>query len=200
MKARGSGDIRDLNTNSENWAVVKAALAAGMYDNLARVDAESGNLIISNFLHEQSEEQPVRPISIVSYFLTSGFCKFYICLKTRKSHLQYQIRPSPLSVLATNLNDSSPVNLKQLPSNWLVYDRLIGQCTMKESDKHGSSSEKRGGSAKAKRCRYQAGKEPKRKLLDCVTVVSPFTTALIVGPLRTPVICMPSEDISKNAI
>ena len=40
VKARGSGDIRDLNTNSENWAVVKAALTAGLYPNLIRVDRE----------------------------------------------------------------------------------------------------------------------------------------------------------------
>ena len=38
VRARGGGDIRDLNTNSENWAVVKAALCAGAYPNLVRVD------------------------------------------------------------------------------------------------------------------------------------------------------------------
>lgn len=38
VRARGSGDIRDLNTNSENWAVVKAALCAGTYPNLLKVD------------------------------------------------------------------------------------------------------------------------------------------------------------------
>ncbi|VUZ40901.1 unnamed protein product, partial [Hymenolepis diminuta] len=32
-----------------------------------------------------------------------------------------------------------------------------------------------------------------RRLLNCVTVVSPLTTALLAGPLRTPVICMPIE-------
>ena len=29
VRAKGPGDIRDLNKNSENWAVVKAALVAG---------------------------------------------------------------------------------------------------------------------------------------------------------------------------
>ncbi|XP_072272182.1 3'-5' RNA helicase YTHDC2 isoform X2 [Pyxicephalus adspersus] len=38
VRARGAGDIRDVNTNSENWAVVKAALVAGMYPNLIHVD------------------------------------------------------------------------------------------------------------------------------------------------------------------
>ena len=36
VRAKGPGDIRDLNKNSENWAVVKAALVAGSYPNLAR--------------------------------------------------------------------------------------------------------------------------------------------------------------------
>ncbi|XP_067425334.1 3'-5' RNA helicase YTHDC2 isoform X4 [Emydura macquarii macquarii] len=40
VRARGGGDIRDVNTNSENWAVVKGALVAGMYPNLVHVDRE----------------------------------------------------------------------------------------------------------------------------------------------------------------
>ena len=43
-RARGGGDIRDLNTNSENWAVVKAALVAGMYPNILRVDRDRWQL------------------------------------------------------------------------------------------------------------------------------------------------------------
>ena len=42
VRARGGGDIRDLNTHSENWAVVKAALCAGSYPCLVRVDGKSG--------------------------------------------------------------------------------------------------------------------------------------------------------------
>lgn len=38
VRARGGGDIRDLNTNSENWAAVKAALCAGIYPNLAKIE------------------------------------------------------------------------------------------------------------------------------------------------------------------
>ncbi|XP_010285245.1 PREDICTED: probable ATP-dependent RNA helicase YTHDC2, partial [Phaethon lepturus] len=41
VRARGGADIREVNTNSENWAVVKAALVAGMYPNLVHVDRES---------------------------------------------------------------------------------------------------------------------------------------------------------------
>jgi len=40
VRARSPGDIRDLNSNSENWAVVKAALTAGLYPNLIRADRE----------------------------------------------------------------------------------------------------------------------------------------------------------------
>jgi len=44
VRARGGGDIRDLNSNSENWAVVKAALCAGLYPNILRVDRERNQL------------------------------------------------------------------------------------------------------------------------------------------------------------
>ena len=42
VRARGGGDIRDLNTNSENWAVVKAALCAGGYPCVVRADRKNG--------------------------------------------------------------------------------------------------------------------------------------------------------------
>ncbi|XP_052279613.1 3'-5' RNA helicase YTHDC2-like isoform X2 [Dreissena polymorpha] len=45
VRARGGGDIRDLNTNSENWAVVKAALCAGAYPNIVRWDQQAKKLI-----------------------------------------------------------------------------------------------------------------------------------------------------------
>lgn len=44
VRARGAGDIRDVNMNSENWAVVKAALVAGMYPNLIHVDRKTCSL------------------------------------------------------------------------------------------------------------------------------------------------------------
>ena len=44
VRPKGGGDIRDLNTNAENWAVVKAAITAGMYPNLVRVDRETNQL------------------------------------------------------------------------------------------------------------------------------------------------------------
>ncbi|NXG29564.1 YTDC2 helicase, partial [Dromaius novaehollandiae] len=61
VRARGGGDIRDVNTNSENWAVVKGALVAGMYPNLVHVDRES--LILTG-----PKEKKVRfhPTSVLS--------------------------------------------------------------------------------------------------------------------------------------
>lgn len=44
VRAHGGSDIRDVNLNSENWAVVKAALVAGMYPNLAHIDQEAALL------------------------------------------------------------------------------------------------------------------------------------------------------------
>ncbi|KAM6901867.1 3'-5' RNA helicase YTHDC2 isoform 2-T2 [Lycodopsis pacificus] len=47
VRARGGSDIRDVNLNSENWAVVKAALMAGMYPNLVNINQET-SLLSSN--------------------------------------------------------------------------------------------------------------------------------------------------------
>ena len=44
VRSKGSGDIRDLNKNSENWAVIKACLTAGSYPHLARYDKEAKQL------------------------------------------------------------------------------------------------------------------------------------------------------------
>ncbi|XP_077353134.1 3'-5' RNA helicase YTHDC2 isoform X2 [Festucalex cinctus] len=41
VRAHGESDIRDVNINSENWAVVKAALVAGMYPNLLHINSET---------------------------------------------------------------------------------------------------------------------------------------------------------------
>uniref|UniRef100_A0AAX7SYY5 RNA helicase n=1 Tax=Astatotilapia calliptera TaxID=8154 RepID=A0AAX7SYY5_ASTCA len=41
VRARGGCDIRDVNLNSENWAMVKAALVAGMYPNMVNFNKES---------------------------------------------------------------------------------------------------------------------------------------------------------------
>jgi len=48
VRARGGNDIRDLNTNSENWAVVKAAICASSFPNIIHVDRKSNRLFTSN--------------------------------------------------------------------------------------------------------------------------------------------------------
>ncbi|XP_052758405.1 3'-5' RNA helicase YTHDC2-like [Galleria mellonella] len=48
VKARGPGDIKDVNLNSERWHVVKAVLVSGLYPSIARVDRDSGALRTSN--------------------------------------------------------------------------------------------------------------------------------------------------------
>ncbi|KAM3874374.1 LOW QUALITY PROTEIN: 3'-5' RNA helicase YTHDC2-like [Diretmus argenteus] len=44
VRACGGSDIRDVNLNSENWAVVKAALVAGMFPNLIHVDGNGSSM------------------------------------------------------------------------------------------------------------------------------------------------------------
>jgi len=48
VRARGGNDIRDLNTNSENWAVVKAAICASSFPNIIHLDRKSNRLFTSN--------------------------------------------------------------------------------------------------------------------------------------------------------
>ncbi|XP_056313163.1 3'-5' RNA helicase YTHDC2 [Danio aesculapii] len=59
VRARGVGDIRDVNQNSENWAVVKAALVAGMYPNLIHRDG----LSLSG---EKEKKVRLHPTSVLS--------------------------------------------------------------------------------------------------------------------------------------
>ncbi|XP_069576764.1 3'-5' RNA helicase YTHDC2-like [Brachyistius frenatus] len=47
VQTRAGSDIRDVNLNSENWAVVKAALVAGMYPNLVHLNQKT-SLLSSN--------------------------------------------------------------------------------------------------------------------------------------------------------
>uniref|UniRef100_A0A8C5F3G2 RNA helicase n=1 Tax=Gadus morhua TaxID=8049 RepID=A0A8C5F3G2_GADMO len=44
VRARGRSDIRDVNINSENWAIVKAALLTGTYPKLAYINKGSGSI------------------------------------------------------------------------------------------------------------------------------------------------------------
>nr|XP_057913244.1 3'-5' RNA helicase YTHDC2 isoform X2 [Doryrhamphus excisus] len=61
VRAHGDGDIRNVNINSENWAVVKAALVAGMYPNLVHINQET-NMLSSN----KEKKVHFHPTSILS--------------------------------------------------------------------------------------------------------------------------------------
>ena len=68
VRARGVSDIRDLNTNSENWAVVKAALAAGYFPNVIRFETARKERMISR-------KEPLvyfHPSSILSVICPKG--------------------------------------------------------------------------------------------------------------------------------
>nr|XP_055054283.1 3'-5' RNA helicase YTHDC2 isoform X2 [Misgurnus anguillicaudatus] len=65
VRARGGGDIRDVNLNSENWAIVKAALVAGMYPNLIHVNRE--NLTLMGFKEKNVRFHPTSVLSQPQY-------------------------------------------------------------------------------------------------------------------------------------
>uniref|UniRef100_A0A6I8SLL3 3'-5' RNA helicase YTHDC2 n=1 Tax=Xenopus tropicalis TaxID=8364 RepID=A0A6I8SLL3_XENTR len=65
VRARGGGDIRDVNINSENWAVVKAALLSGMYPNLIHVDRE--NMVLSGVKEKRVRFHPSSALSEPQY-------------------------------------------------------------------------------------------------------------------------------------
>ncbi|KAM9330935.1 3'-5' RNA helicase YTHDC2 [Gastrophryne carolinensis] len=65
VRARGGGDIRDVNTNSENWAVVKAALVAGMYPNLIHVERE--NMVLTGPKEKRVRFHPTSVLSQPQY-------------------------------------------------------------------------------------------------------------------------------------
>lgn len=61
VRARGGSDIRDVNMNSENWAVIKAALVAGMYPNLVHINKE-----ISLMSSNKEKKVNFHPTSVLS--------------------------------------------------------------------------------------------------------------------------------------
>lgn len=66
LRARGAGDIRDLNTNSDNWALVKACLLAGTYPNIIQRDEDNALCTITERnvrFHSSSVLQPVTSVT-----------------------------------------------------------------------------------------------------------------------------------------
>ncbi|XP_076020460.1 3'-5' RNA helicase YTHDC2 [Genypterus blacodes] len=67
VRPRGGSDIHNMNLNSENWAVVKAALVAGMYPNLIHVNQET--LLFST---GREKKLHFHPTSLFSLFQSKG--------------------------------------------------------------------------------------------------------------------------------
>ncbi|CAF91170.1 unnamed protein product [Tetraodon nigroviridis] len=97
VRAHGGSDIRDVNLNSENWAVVKAALVAGMYPNLAHIDQETALLSSS-----RKKKLHFHPTSVLN-----------------PAHLKEVGRT------VVSGPQSSPAQSPQnYPTEWLVYDEM----------------------------------------------------------------------------
>ena len=65
IRQRAPGDMKDLNSNSQNWSAIKAAVLTGAYPALLKVDRESG-LIVS----ENEKNIRIHPSSVL--FPTDG--------------------------------------------------------------------------------------------------------------------------------
>lgn len=75
VRARGGADIRDVNANSENWAVVKAALVAGMYPNLMHVDRK--NLVLTGPKEKKVRFHPTSVLSQPQYKKVRSITLFF---------------------------------------------------------------------------------------------------------------------------
>ena len=61
IRQRGGGDMKDLNSNSQNWSVIKAAVLTGVYPAMLQVDRESGKIVSD---HEKNVR--IHPSSVLS--------------------------------------------------------------------------------------------------------------------------------------
>uniref|UniRef100_A0A672ZQ76 RNA helicase n=1 Tax=Sphaeramia orbicularis TaxID=375764 RepID=A0A672ZQ76_9TELE len=95
VRTRGASDIRDVNVNSENWAVVKAALVAGMYPNLVHIDKSS---VLSS---DKEKKVHFHPTSILSQI-----------------HLKENHPP------LMNGLEFPATAAQALPTDWLLYDEM----------------------------------------------------------------------------
>ncbi|XP_037535032.1 3'-5' RNA helicase YTHDC2 [Nematolebias whitei] len=94
VRARGACDIRDVNQNSENWAIVKSALVAGMYPNLIHVNKDT-------FLLPRNRERNLL------FHSTSVLSQFQ--LKENSSVEAAQAHPEAAQAL---------------PTEWIIYDEM----------------------------------------------------------------------------
>lgn len=106
MRARGGGDIRDVNTNSENWAVVKGALVAGMYPNLVHVDRE--NLVLTGPKEKKVRFHPTSVLSQPQYKKVKYFSE---CITSKTP---FSSHPSEINVYVYKRSDFTVGQMKNM--------------------------------------------------------------------------------------
>lgn len=102
-----SNDVFPCASDSENWAVIKAALVAGYYPNTLRVDRPARRLIAR-------EQFDVRPHA-------SSVLANHVGLQRSLA--------APVAAAAPDVNTelvapSFEQHLLALPSDWLIYDEM----------------------------------------------------------------------------
>ncbi|KAF5404452.1 hypothetical protein PHET_02273 [Paragonimus heterotremus] len=166
VKARGSGDIRDLNTNSENWAIVKAAIVAGMHPNFARVHREQGKISVAKAdgvlvqFHPHSILATTTSGTPISYSTLPGELLVYDELISIPSDNNLVSGPR-------QENDTLDSRMGDLPGPPLMSLSPVTQ----SQKKFGKNTEKQITSIE-------------HKLIRCATMISPITVVLMAGPMR----------------
>ena len=129
VRAKGPGDIRELNKNSDNWAVVKAALAAGSYPNLARFDRDAQQL-------RTPREGKVRlhPRSVLLETNESGRMgerESKTPLNCRKLYAVLLPRADGAGVSGVSAQRNK-ASVGRIPTEWFVFDEMTraGQLAM----------------------------------------------------------------------
>lgn len=81
IRHRGPGDMKDLNSNSQNWSVIKAVVLTGAYPALIRVDRESGCII-----SESEKNIRIHPSSVL-YPSDGMFCNLFFSFLFSEYHI-----------------------------------------------------------------------------------------------------------------
>ncbi|CAH8464625.1 unnamed protein product [Heterobilharzia americana] len=167
VKARGSGDIRDLNSNSENWAVVKAAIVAGMYGNLARLDRRNSCFRVANRNHSQVM---LHPNSVIA---------------TNSDGTKMNLNNLPCDWLVFDdlltLGDSKEVNKTTCGTSEIheLNDRNYFGSPYSNSQLNNPQS-----TSTTFKSNTNDAITKDLKIIRCASIVSPITVALMAGPMR----------------
>ncbi|CAE1330762.1 YTHDC2 [Acanthosepion pharaonis] len=134
VRARGGGDIRDLNVNSEKWCVVKAALCAGLYPNIIRVDRAVGQLSAAKEtkvrIHNLSVLSPNPSVGSrnknISYFPSEWIVYEEMSRNNRLASVRCCTMISPITIaLFTGPAKLSPEIIKEAESNITADERKV---------------------------------------------------------------------------